>query len=60
MSAEIKELLNGITLRQYYAAAVMPECMREMKEAESYYLSDAASLAFAYADALIQHEEKGK
>lgn len=48
--------MGGMTLRQYYAAAALPECMREMREGNSYLLSDAANLAFAYADAMIRHE----
>jgi len=52
--------MGGMTLRQYYAAVALPECIRESKEAESYYLSETVSLAFAYADAMIKHEEEGK
>ena len=51
---------GGMTLRQYYATALMPSCIQMMNEAESYDLKDAVHMAFAYADAMIKYEEEGK
>ena len=50
----------GMTLRQYYATAMMPSCIQMMNEAESYDLKDAVHMAFAYADCMIKYEEEGK
>jgi hypothetical protein len=51
---------GGMTLRQYYATAMMPSCIQMMNEAESYDLKDAVHMAFAYADCMIKYEEEGK
>jgi len=67
MNAPIKAFPNphirdgeGMTLRQYYATALMPSCIQMMNEAESYDLRDPVHMAFAYADCMIKYEEEGK
>ena len=45
-------------LRDYFAAAALPMAIKEMNDAESYDLNDAASLAYSYADAMLRQREK--
>jgi hypothetical protein len=46
--------LSGMTLRDYFAAAALPMAIQEMNEAESYDSSDAAIVAYQYADAMMK------
>ena len=43
----------GMTLRDYFAAKALPIAIQEMNEAESYDINDAATLAYQYADAMM-------
>ena len=45
---------TGMTLRDYFAAAALPMAIQEMNEAESYDSSDAAIVAYQYADAMMK------
>jgi hypothetical protein len=48
-------LINmGMGLRDYFAAAALPMAIQEMNEAESYDSSDAAIMAYQYADAMMK------
>jgi hypothetical protein len=50
---------QGMTLRDYFAAAALPMAIQEMNEAESYDMNDAAIVAYQYADAMMkQRSEK--
>jgi hypothetical protein len=42
-----------MTLRDYFAAKALPIAIQEMNEAESYNINDAATLAYQYADAMM-------
>ena len=44
---------TGMTLRDYFAAKALPVAIQEMNEAESYDINDAATLAYQYADAMM-------
>ena len=44
----------SMTLRDYFAAAALPMAIQEMNEAESYDSSDAAIVAYQYADAMMK------
>jgi hypothetical protein len=46
--------IKGMTLRDYFAAAVLPLAIKEMNEAESYDSNDAAIVAYQYADAMMK------
>jgi hypothetical protein len=46
--------IKGMTLRDYFAAAVLPVAIQEMNEAESYDSNDAAIVAYQYADAMMK------
>lgn len=49
----------GMDLRDYFAAAALPMAIKEMNEAESYDINDAAIVAYQYADAMMkQRSEK--
>ena len=48
-----KESDTGMTLRDYFAAKALPVAIQEMNEAESYDINDAATLAYQYADAMM-------
>ena len=48
----------GMGLRDYFAAAALPMAIKEMNEAESYDLNDAACMAYHYADAMMQARQK--
>ena len=48
------ERFNGMLLRDYFAAAALPMAIQEMNEAESYDSSDAAIVAYQYADAMMK------
>jgi len=44
----------GMALRDYFAAAALPMAIKEMNDAESFNLNDAASMAYHYADAMMK------
>jgi len=44
---------GGMELRDYFAAAALPMAIKEMNEAESYNINDAAIVAYQYADAMM-------
>jgi hypothetical protein len=48
---------NGMTLRDYFAARVLPMAIKEMNDAESYGADDAANLAYQYADSMMRARE---
>ena len=45
---------SGMDLRDYFAAAALPMAIKEMNEAESFNLNDAATMAYHYADAMMK------
>tara|TARA_R110000822_G_scaffold30096_1_gene88002 strand:+ start:812 stop:1003 length:192 start_codon:yes stop_codon:yes gene_type:complete len=45
--------IKGMALRDYFAAVALPMAIKEMNEAESYDINDAATLAYQYADAMM-------
>ena len=45
---------GGMDLRDYFAAAALPMAIKEMNEAESFNLNDAATMAYHYADAMMK------
>jgi hypothetical protein len=48
---------DGMTLRDYFAARVLPMAIKEMNDAESYGADDAANLAYQYADSMMRARE---
>ena len=46
--------IKGMALRDYFASAALPMAIKEMNEAESYDINDAATLAYQYADAMMK------
>ena len=44
---------GGMDLRDYFAAAALPMAIKEMNDAESYNINDAAIMAYQYADAMM-------
>jgi hypothetical protein len=44
---------GGMELRDYFAAAALPMAIKEMNDAESYNINDAAIVAYQYADAMM-------
>jgi len=50
---DIMDITRRETLRDYFAAAALPMAIKEMNEAESYDINDAATLAYQYADAMM-------
>ena len=44
---------DGMDLRDYFAAAALPMAMKECCDAESYNINDAATMAYHYADAMM-------
>jgi len=48
---------GGMDLRDYFAAAALPMAIKEMNDAESYNINDAATMAYHYADAMIKARE---
>ena len=44
---------SGMDLRDYFAAAALPMAIKEMNDAESYNINDAAIMAYQYADAMM-------
>jgi hypothetical protein len=49
---------TGMTLRDYFAAKALPMAIKEMNEAESYDINDAAIVAYQYADAMLKAREE--
>jgi len=49
---------TGMTLRDYFAAAALPMAIKEMNDAESFNINDAASMAYHYADAMMKARQK--
>jgi hypothetical protein len=45
---------HGMSLRDYFAAKALPMAIKEMNDAESYNLNDAATMAYHYADAMLK------
>jgi hypothetical protein len=50
--------IKGMALRDYFAAAALPMAIKEMNDAESFNLNDAASMAYHYADAMLKARQK--
>jgi hypothetical protein len=48
---------GGMELRDYFAAAALPMAIKEMNDAESYNINDAAIVAYQYADAMMDARE---
>jgi hypothetical protein len=46
--------MYGMNLRDYFAAAALPMAIKEMNEAESFNINDAAIVAYQYADAMMK------
>ena len=51
---------EGMTLRDYFAAKVLPIAIQDMVEAESYNINDAAIVAYQYADAMMKARNTGE
>ena len=47
----------GLSMRDYFAARVLPMAIKEMNDAESYGADDAANLAYQYADSMMRARE---
>ncbi len=45
---------QGMTLRDYFAAKALPMAIKEMNEAESFEIDDAAVVAYQYADSMLR------
>ena len=45
---------HGMSLRDYFAAQALPMAIKEMNDAESYNINDAATMAYHYADAMLK------
>ena len=50
--------IKGMALRDYFAAAALPMAIKEMNEAESFNINDAACVAYQYADAMLRARQK--
>ena len=48
---------GGMDLRDYFAAAALPMAIKEMNDAESFNINDAATMAYHYADAMMKARE---
>jgi hypothetical protein len=48
------EMFNGMTLRDYFAARALPAAIKEMNDAESFQIDDAAIVAYQYADSMMR------
>ena len=53
----MNETLEGMTLRDYFAAKALPTAIREVEEAETYDLAEVAAIAYQYADAMMKARE---
>jgi hypothetical protein len=45
---------RGMTLRDYFAARVLPMAIKEANKAESFQIDDAAIVAYQYADSMMR------
>ena len=45
---------GGMDLRDYFAAAALPMAIKELYEAHSYNINDAAIVAYQYADEMME------
>jgi hypothetical protein len=45
---------QGMTLRDYFAARVLPMAIKEANKAESFQIDDAAIVAYQYADSMMR------
>jgi hypothetical protein len=54
----MNETLEGMTLRDYFAAKALPTAIREVEEAETYDLAEVAAIAYQYADAMLKAREQ--
>jgi len=45
---------EGMTLRDYFAARVLPMAIKEANKAESFQIDDAATVAYQYADSMMR------
>ena len=50
--------MYGMNLRDYFAAAALPMAIKEMNDAESFNINDAACMAYQYADAMLRARKK--
>jgi hypothetical protein len=50
---------EGMSLRDYFAAKALPRAIEEMW-ATSEDINQAATLAYAYADAMLKHRDSGE
>jgi len=50
--------IKGMALRDYFAAAALPMAIKEMNDAESFNINDAACMAYHYADAMLRARQK--
>ena len=48
---------GGMTLRDYFAAAVMPQVVHDYCDSNEAYADRAAEICYAFADAMIQARE---
>ena len=48
---------GGMDLRDYFAAAALPMAIKECCDADSYNINDAATMAYVYADAMMEARE---
>jgi hypothetical protein len=44
----------GMSLRDYFAAQALPAAIKEMNDAESFEIDDAATVAYQYADSMMR------
>jgi len=47
----------GMSLRDYFAAQALPAAIKEMNDAESFEIDDAATVAYQYADSMMRVRE---
>jgi hypothetical protein len=45
---------TGMTMRDYFAARALPAAIKEMNDAESFQIDDAAIVAYQYADSMMR------
>jgi hypothetical protein len=53
-SSDSRIQFSGMILRDYFAAQALPMAIKEMNDAESYNINDAATMAYHYADAMLK------
>jgi hypothetical protein len=57
MHYDLADNEHGLTMRDYFAAKALPIAIKEMNDAESYNINDAAIVAYQYADAMMKARE---